>query len=103
VGRENELIISGGFNIYEKEIETILSSHPDIHEVAVIGVADKQKGEIPKAFIVLKPGVEKKEDAVLNHCRQNLAAYKIPKIEFIKELPKNHVGKIVKNMLPRNL
>ena len=102
VGRENELIVSGGFNIYQKEIEAVLSSHPDIHEVAVIGVADKNKGEIPKAFIVLKPGVDANEEALLNHCSQNLAVYKIPKIEFIRELPKNPVGKIAKNMLRKD-
>jgi len=56
VGRESELIISGGYNIYEKEIETVLSSHPQIQEVAVIGISDRHKGEIPKAFVVLKSG-----------------------------------------------
>jgi long-chain acyl-CoA synthetase len=100
-GRESELIVSGGFNIYQKEIEAVLSSHSDIHEVAVIGVADKDKGEIPKAFIALKPGADANEKELLNHCSQNLAVYKIPMIEFIKELPKNPVGKIAKNMLPK--
>ena len=102
VGRENELIVSGGFNIYQKEIEAVLSSHPDIHEVAVIGVEDKHKGEIPKAFIVLKPDVEADEDVFIDHCRKNLAVYKIPAIEFVRELPKNPVGKIAKNLLPRD-
>ena len=101
-GRESELIVSGGFNIYQKEIEAVMSSHPDIHEVAVIGVADKNKGEIPKAFVALKPGVEANEKELLNYCSQNLAVYKIPVIEFISELPKNPVGKIAKNMLPKN-
>jgi len=101
VGRESELIVSGGFNIYQKEIEAVLSSHPDIHEVAVIGVADKNKGEIPKAFIALKPGAESNEKDLLNHCGQNLAAYKIPMIEFVRELPKNPIGKIAKNLLPQ--
>ena len=101
-GRESELIVSGGFNIYQKEIEAVLSSHPDIHEVAVIGVADKNKGEIPKAFVTLKPGVEANEKELLNYCSQNLAVYKIPVIEFISELPKNPVGKIAKNMLPKS-
>ena len=101
VGRENELIISGGFNIYEKEIETVLSSHPEIHEVAVIGISDQHKGEIPKAFIVLKPGTEVTEEGVQHYCSRQLAAYKIPKVEFIRELPRNPVGKIAKNMLPK--
>ncbi len=101
VGRESELIVSGGFNIYQKEIEAVLSSHPDIHEVAVIGVADKHKGEIPKAFIALKPGVEANKEVLMNHCSQNMAVYKIPMIEFVRELPKTPVGKIAKNMLPK--
>ena len=101
VGRESELIVSGGFNIYQKEIEAVLSSHPDIHEVAVIGIADKNKGEIPKAFIVLKPGAEANEENLLNYCSLNMASYKIPAVAFIKELPKNPVGKIAKNLLPK--
>jgi len=101
VGRESELIVSGGFNIYQKEIEAVLSSHPDIHEVAVIGIADKNKGEIPKAFIVLKPGAEANEENLLNYCSLNMASYKIPAVALIKELPKNPVGKIAKNMLPK--
>ena len=99
VGRENELIISGGFNIYPKEIEGVLSSHPNIHEVAVIGISDPDKGDIPKAFVVLKHGSEVKEEELRNYCSKNLASYKIPKFKFIRELPKNAVGKIAKNRL----
>jgi len=102
VGRENELIISGGFNIYQKEIEVVLSGHPDISEAAVIGIPDQNKGEVPKAFVVLKPGSDVEEENLRSYCSQNLAAYKIPKIEFIRELPKNPVGKIAKNKLSRD-
>jgi long-chain acyl-CoA synthetase len=105
-GRESELIISGGFNMYPKEIEAVLSAHPDILEVAVIGVPDQYKGETPKAFVVLLPGLssgasDAKETGLRDYCSQNLAAYKIPKIAFIRELPKTPVGKIARNKLPK--
>jgi long-chain acyl-CoA synthetase len=102
VGRENELIISGGFNIYQKEIEVVLSGHPDISEVAVIGIPDQNKGEVPKAFVVLKAGSDVEEENLRSYCSRNLAAYKMPKIEFIRELPRNPVGKIAKNKLSRD-
>ncbi len=113
-GRESELIISGGFNLYPKEIESVLSAHPEIQEVAVIGIPDPHKGEIPKAFVVLRPGPDAsdasdapgasgaKEKELQAYCSQNLAAYKIPRFAFIRELPKNPVGKIAKNKLPKD-
>ena len=101
VGREKELIISGGYNIYPKEIEEVLHAHGAVGEAAVIGVKDPVKGEVPKAFIALKPGVTATEEGLLEHCRKNLAPYKLPKIAFVKELPKNTTGKIVKKELPR--
>jgi long-chain acyl-CoA synthetase len=109
-GRESELIISGGFNIYPKEIEAVLSAHPDVQEVAVIGIPDPHKGDIPKAFVVLAPGPkastvsdspDAQEKELLTFCSQNMAAYKIPRILFIQELPKNPVGKIAKDKLPK--
>jgi long-chain acyl-CoA synthetase len=99
VGREGELIISGGYNIYEKEIEMVLSSHPEIQEVAVIGIPDRYKGEIPKAFVVLKNDASLDKKVLQSFCRQHLAIYKVPVIEFMKELPKNPVGKTAKNKL----
>jgi len=101
VGRESELIISGGYNIYEKEIETVLSAHPQIQEVAVIGIPDRHKGEIPKAFLVLKSGARLEEEMLRTYCRRHLAAYKVPAFEFLNELPKNPVGKIAKNKLSK--
>ena len=101
VGREKELIISGGYNIYPKEIEEVLHSHGAVSEAAVIGVADPLKGEVPKAFIVLRPGMAATEEELIAHCKENLAPYKLPKIAFVKELPKNTTGKIVKKELPR--
>jgi long-chain acyl-CoA synthetase len=101
VGREKELIISGGYNIYPKEIEEILHAHGAVSEAAVIGVSDPVKGEVPKAFIALKQGVAATEEELAEHCRKNLAPYKLPKIVFIKELPKNPTGKIMKKELPQ--
>jgi long-chain acyl-CoA synthetase len=101
VGREKELIISGGYNIYPKEIEEVIHSHGAVSEAAVIGVKDPLKGEIPKAFIVLKSGMMATEAELVEHCKENLAPYKLPKIAFVEELPKNTTGKIVKKELPR--
>jgi len=101
VGREKELIISGGYNIYPKEIEEVLHAHGAVGEAAVIGVADPVKGEIPKAFVALKPGMTATEEELAQHCKGNLAPYKLPKIAFIEELPKNPTGKIMKKELPR--
>jgi long-chain acyl-CoA synthetase len=101
VGREKELIISGGYNIYPREIEEVLHTHPGVSEAAVIGVPDPAKGEIPKAFVTMKQGLKVTEDEIEEYCRQNLAPYKIPKITFIDELPKNPTGKIMKNELPK--
>ncbi len=101
VGREKELIISGGYNIYPREIEEVLHEFPGVNEVAVIGVPDPIKGEVPRAFVALKSGFQVTEEKLLDYCRKNLASYKIPKIRFIDELPKNTTGKIMKKELPR--
>lgn len=99
VGRDKELIITAGYNIYPREIEEILYKHPDVQEAAVIGVPNHQKGEIPKAFVALGPGSAADRTTLQEHCRQHLAPYKIPEIAFLDELPKNPTGKIMKNNL----
>jgi long-chain acyl-CoA synthetase len=101
VGRDKELIISGGYNIYPKEIEEVLHTHPAVNEVAVIGISDSIKGEVPKAFVGLHEGITATEEELLQHCQKNLASYKMPQIGFVKELPKNSTGKIMKKELPR--
>jgi long-chain acyl-CoA synthetase len=101
VGREKELIISGGYNIYPREIEEVLHGYPGVNEAAVIGIADPIKGEVPKAFVSLKQGFKVTEEELLGYCKKNLAPYKIPKITFIDELPKTTTGKILKKELPR--
>jgi long-chain acyl-CoA synthetase len=102
VGREKELIISGGYNVYPREIEEVLHGYPGINEVAVISVSDPTKGEVPKAFVTLKDGFKITEEKLLDYCKKNLAPYKIPKITFVDELPKTSTGKILKKELPRD-
>ncbi len=97
VDRVKDMIICGGFNIYPKEIELVLYSHPSVLEAAVIGLKDDVKGEMPKAVIVLKPGEKLTEKEMNEFCRKNLAAYKVPRIiEFADSLPKTITGKIRK-------
>ena len=99
-GRNKELIVSGGFNVYPKELEDVLLAKEGILEAAVVGVQDPDKGEVPKAFCVLKDGYELCEEEILNHLKQNIARYKQPKyVQIIKELPKTPSGKVKKFML----
>ena len=96
VGRKKDLIIVGGYNVYPREVEEVLYTHPAVYEAAVIGVPDEVKGEIPKAFITLKPGQQASEKEIVDFCKQNLAPYKIPRqVEIRSELPKSSTGKIL--------
>ena len=98
--RKNELIISGGYNIFPREIEDVLYRFPNVGEVAVIGVSDPALGEVPKAFVAPKPGKNLERKKLEEFCLENLARYKIPKFfEFMEELPKNSTGKIAKKEL----
>lgn len=100
VDRKKDMLICGGYNIYPRELEEILYTHPAILEAAVVGIPDALKGEIPKAFIVLRSGMQAGEAEVIGYCRERLAAFKIPRgVEFLKELPKNSTGKILKRVL----
>jgi len=97
VDRKNDLIISGGENIYPKEIEEVLFSHPAVLEAAVCGVSHPDWGEVPKAFVVLREGCEATAGEIIDHCRQNLARYKCPKeVMFLEEIPKTASGKITR-------
>ncbi|MDB5959223.1 MAG: acyl-CoA synthetase (AMP-forming)/AMP-acid ligase, partial [Massilia sp.] len=90
----------GGANIYPVEIEEALYAHPAIVECAVVGVPDELYGEAVKACVVTRTGMPVSAEALQQHCRQRLAAYKIPAIvEFLDELPKGPTGKILKRML----
>lgn len=100
VGRKKEMIITHGMNVYPQEIENVLSTHPKIKEVAVVGKKDKSKGEVPVAFVVLHKDNQSSESEIVDYCKGKLANYKIPRlIEFKEELPKTPTGKILKRKL----
>ena len=99
-GRKKELIISAGENIYPREIEEALAQHPKVKEVAVIGVKDEVRGEVPKAFVIARDGNDIQEKELRAFCREHLATYKVPKyIEVVADLPRTPTGKILKRML----
>ena len=98
--RSKDMVISGGENIYPREIEEVIVRHPAVYEVAVIGVPDDKWGEALKAIISLKTGMKASEEEIIDFCKQNLASYKKPKsVDFVDELPKNPYGKILKREL----
>jgi fatty-acyl-CoA synthase len=98
--RKHDMVISGGVNIYPREIEDHLSTHPAILEAAVIGVPDPEWGETLRAFIVLRAGQQLSEADVIQFCRDGLADYKRPrKVTFLAEMPRNPTGKILKREL----
>lgn len=95
--RSKDMIISGGENIYPREIEEVLIRHPAVREVAVVGIPDEKWGEAIKAVVALSPGSEASEEDLIAFCKENIASYKKPKsIDFVAELPKNNYGKILK-------
>ncbi|WP_215191914.1 AMP-binding protein [Exiguobacterium sp. s7] len=100
VDRKKDMIIAGGFNVYPREIEEVLYEHPAVKEAVCIGVPDPYRGETVKAFIVTRDGASVTEEELDKHCREKLAAYKVPKLyEFREELPKTFVGKILRRVL----
>lgn len=100
VGRNKEMIISGGFNVYAREVEDALASHPSVAEVAVIGLPDREWGERVAAFVVLRAGAQPDADQLLSRCEELIAGYKKPRIiEFVASLPRNDAGKVLKQQL----
>ena len=101
VDRKKDMIISGGENVYSVEVESVISLHPDVAEVAVIGVPDERWGEAVKAIVLARPGVASNAEEIIAFCRGKVAGYKIPKsIDFRSEpLPKTGPGKIAKRVL----
>jgi fatty-acyl-CoA synthase len=98
--RKKDIIISGGENISSLELEKTLMAHPSVYDVAVIPVPDEKWGEVPKAFVVLKPGEQATEPELLEFCRTHMAHYKAPRsVDFIPALPKNATGKTLKREL----
>jgi acyl-CoA synthetase (AMP-forming)/AMP-acid ligase II len=100
-GRDDEMIISGGENLFPREVEDLLADHEAIDEAAVVGVSDEQFGQRLCAFVVRGEGHELTEDDVRAHVRDNLARFKVPRdVVFLDELPRNATGKVVKRRLP---
>jgi len=100
VGRKKEMIKVSGEIVFEPEIEAAIHKHPDVREVAVIGVPDKLRGELPKAYVVLKGESKVTQDDLRYFCREHLAHFKVPHyFEFMTALPKNRAGKIDKEKL----
>jgi acyl-CoA synthetase (AMP-forming)/AMP-acid ligase II len=99
-GRDDEMIVSGGENVFPREVEDLLADHEDVVEVAVIGVEDEEFGQRLKAFVVLEEGGSAGVDELKAHVKANLASYKTPReIEFLEELPRNATGKVLKRDL----
>lgn len=104
VDRKDDMLVCGGYNIYPSEVENYLAQHPKILQSVVIGIPDRLKGEIPKAFVVLAPGQDSTEQEMIQWSKENMAAYKAPRqfaFTTMDELPKTATGKILKRELKR--
>ena len=98
--RAKDMIISGGENIYPREVEEVILRHPSVQEVAIIGIPDEKWGEALKAVVALKDGATATEEEIISFCKEYIASFKKPKtVEFIDKLPKNAYGKILKREL----
>jgi len=97
--RKKDMIISGGEHIYSIELESAIAEHPDVLEVAVIAIPDDKWGEVPKAFVVPKPGANITERSIINFARQRVAPFKRPKAVEFGDLPKTSTGKVQKHIL----
>jgi acyl-CoA synthetase (AMP-forming)/AMP-acid ligase II len=100
VGRDDEMIVSGGENVYPLEVEETLNAHDDVVEAAVIGVDDEKFGQRLDAYVVLQPGAEATPDVLKEHVREHLAGYKVPRnVVVLDDLPRNDTGKVMKREL----
>ena len=100
VDRKKDLIKTSGYQVWPREIEEVLVSHPAVHEVGVVGLPDKMRGEVVKAFVVLRQGSTATAAELKLFCRDKLAPYKVPaKYEFVTELPKTQIGKVLYRVL----
>jgi fatty-acyl-CoA synthase len=104
VSRADDMIISGGENVYPSEVETVLVRHPDVDEAAAVGVEDEQFGQRFVAFVVARPGSSLSPQEVLAFAKENLARYKVPReVRVLDELPRNALGKILRKELRANV
>ena len=101
--RLKDVIISGGENISSLEVEDIIQRHGDVEQVAVVAMADTKWGEVPAAFVQLRPGSELSEDALIRFCRENISRFKVPKKIIFGQLPTSSTGKIQKFQLRQRL
>jgi len=100
VDRKKDMMKTSGFQVWPREIEEVLAGHPAVMEVSIAGVPDPAKGEVPRAWVVLKAGQTATEDELRAYCRERLAPYKVPaKVEFRSDLPKTMVGKVLRRVL----
>jgi long-chain acyl-CoA synthetase len=100
VQRKKDMVIVGGFNVYPGEVESVLFTHPAVMEACVIGVPDAYRGEVVKAFVVLKPGMQATVEELQTHCAKDLAEFKRPvHLEIRESLPKSAVGKVLRRLL----
>ena len=99
-GRDDEMIVSGGENVFPREVEDLLSDHEGVADAAAIGVDDEDFGQRLRAFVVKEDGSDVSEDELKSHVKSNLANYKVPReIVFVDELPRNATGKVLKREL----
>lgn len=104
VDRKKDMVISGGMNVYPREVENIIARVPGVAEAAVVGLPDSEWGERLHAFVVAKRGASPSTDAIVSACRANLAGFKVPRgVSFMDELPRNAGGKIIKRLLRTEL
>jgi len=98
--RKKDMVIVGGYNVYPREIDEVLMLHPAVTEAAAVGAPDAYRGEVVRAYVVLREGAEVTVEALLAHCQQNLAKYKVPaSLEILPTLPKTTVNKTDKKAL----
>ena len=94
------MILTAGFNVYPAELERVLCMHPAVALAAVGGVPDATKGELAKAYVVLRAGADVEPAALISHCREHLAAYKVPRaVQFVREVPMTSSGKVMRRLL----
>ena len=97
VDRKKDMVVTGGYNVYSREVEQVLGQHPDVVEAAVVGVPDALYGEALAAFVQPRPGARPDAQALMEHCRARLAGYKKPRhVVFVEALPRNSLGKVLK-------
>jgi long-chain acyl-CoA synthetase len=100
VDRKKDMILTAGYNVYPAELERVLCMHASVALAAVCGVPDEVKGELAKAYVMLKPGATASGKELVEHCRQHLAAYKLPRaVQFVANVPVTGSGKIMRRLL----